>query len=147
MSRSVAGYLIDASWRKRGRNLRYGISSYVLSPDFKTDVGFVRRTDQRRTNGNISYRWWPETWLISWGSSARYGRSYTFDGVLEDEDRQIGVDFLFTNNVAFNTEVSRDKERFGGIDFDKTRYRFFGIMSTSRLVGFAVSYNFGDQIF
>ena len=110
-------------------------------------MGFVRRTDQRRANGNISYRWWPQTWLISWGPSARYGRSYAFDGVLEDEDRQIGVDFSFTNNLAFNTEVSRDMERFGGIDFDKTRYRLFGRMNTSRLFGFAVGYNLGDQIF
>ena len=143
----TTGYLVDASLRKRGRNLRYGISSNALSPDFKTDVGFVRRTDQRRANGNISYRWWPETWLISWGPSARYGRSYAFDGVLEDEDRQIGVNFSFTNNLAFNTEVSRDMERFGGIDFDKTRYRLFGRMNTSRLFGFALGYNFGDQIF
>ena len=66
---------------------------------------------------------------------------------MEDEDRQIGVDFSFTNNLAFNTEVSRDMERFGGIDFDKTRYRLFGRMNTSRLFGFAVGYNLGDQIF
>jgi hypothetical protein len=142
----TTGYLVDVSMRKRGRNLDYGIFSYALSPDFKTDVGFVRRTGVRRIGGNTSYTWWPENWLISWGPSVRYGRNYDFDGILVDEERQVGVDFQFQNNFGFNTEVSRDMERFGGIDFDKTRYRTFVRWNASRVWGFGMGYNFGDQI-
>ena len=142
----TTGYLLDAFLRKRGRNLSYGFGSYALSPDFQTDIGFVRRTDLRRTSGNVSYRWWPETWLISWGPELRYGRNYDFNGVLVDDERQIGVDFSFANNLGFRTEVSRDVERFGGLNFIKTRYRSFGRVNTSRLWGFGLGYNFGDQI-
>ena len=44
-----SGFLLDASFRKSGRNLSYVFAHYALSPDFETDVGFVRRTDQRST--------------------------------------------------------------------------------------------------
>ena len=60
------GYFYDFNLRKAGRNVSYSLISNAISPDLRTDVGFVRRTDQRQTLGNISYRWWPETWLISW---------------------------------------------------------------------------------
>ena len=143
----TTGFLVDAFLRKRGRNLSYGFGSYALSPDFQTDVGFVRRTDLRRASGNVSYRWWPEAWLISWGPQVRYGRNYDFNGILVDDERQVGVDFAFANNLGFNTEVSHDMERFGGVDFDKTRYRLFGRVNTSRVWGFGIGYNFGDQIF
>ena len=110
----TTGYLVDASLRKRGRNLSYGISSYALSPDFKTDVGFVRRTDERRGFGNISYRWWPESWLINWGPRFSYARSYRFDGILQDENAQVGVNFSFAKNINLSANVNRDMERFGG---------------------------------
>ena len=59
------GYFYDFNLRKAGRNVSYSLISNAISPDLRTDVGFVRRTDQRQSLGNISYRWWPET-----GSSA-----------------------------------------------------------------------------
>ena len=49
------GHLIDVNFRKTGRNLSYFASGYDLSPDFQTDVGFVRRVDQRRLDGGGSY--------------------------------------------------------------------------------------------
>ena len=59
-------------FRKRGRSLSYSLDAYALSPDFKTDVGFVRRTDERRVGGQVQYQWWPQHWLISWGPEVRY---------------------------------------------------------------------------
>ena len=41
------GYALDFGFRKRGRNLNYSVDAFALSPDFKTDVGFVRRTDHQ----------------------------------------------------------------------------------------------------
>ena len=143
----TTGHLIDASLRKRGRNLSYGITSYALSPDFKTDVGFVRRTDERRGFGNISYRWWPESWLINWGPRVSYSRSYQFDGILQDERAQVGVNFAFAKSINLAASVNRDMERFGGINFYKTRYSFGGPVNTSRRIGFGAFFNRGDQIF
>ena len=143
----TTGHLLNASFRKAGRNLSYFFAGYSLSPDFQTDVGFVRRTDQRSMFSNVSYRWWPENWIISWGPEVRYRRSYNFDGILEDENADAGFNLALTNNIQFDATASRDMERFGGIDFFKTRYRFFGVVSASRRFSFGLGGNGGDQIF
>ena len=143
----TSGYLLNASFRKAGRNLSYILAHYALSPDFKTNVGFVRRTDQQTTFSLLSYQWWPEHWLISWGPNFNYMRGYNFDRVLEDEQVRAGLNFSFTNNIRFDAAVNRDMERFGGSDFFKTRYRLMGVVSASRRYAFGVGANGGDQIF
>ena len=143
----TSGYLLDASLDKIGRNLSYTLAHYALSPDFRTDVGFVRRTDQRATFGTMLYRWWPEHWLISWGPSLDYMRGHNFAGVLEDQQVRGGLNFSFANNVRFDANVSREMERFGGIDFFKTRYSYMGVISASRAYSFGVGADGGNQIF
>ena len=143
----ATGHMFDLNFRKSGRNLSYSAFAYELSPEFQTDVGFVRRVDQRRAQGRVSYNWWPQHWLISWGPQFEYGRNYNFDGILEDENREVGLNFNFARNLRFGIDINRDMERFGGIDFDKTRYRVGGNINTSRLVSFGGGFNWGDEIF
>ena len=143
----ATGHFAQVFFQKNGRNLSYLIGSYGLSPDLKTDVGFVSRTDEQRSHVRVSYRWWPETWLISWGPQLNYARNYDFDGILQDENAQVGVNFSFAKSINFSANVNRDMERFGGIDFYKTRYRFGGPVNTSRRIGFGAFFNTGDQIF
>ena len=143
----TSGHMIDVNFRKTGRNLSYFASGYDLSPDFRTDVGFVRRVDQRRVDGGGSYTWWPQNWLISWGPQVNYGRNWNFDGVLEDENRQAGVNFNFARNISFAIGYNRDMERFGAIDFDKNRYQSFVRVSTSSIFSVGAGFNWGDQIF
>ena len=143
----TSGHLLNANIRKTGRNLGYLVAAYSLSPDFKTDVGFVRRTDQRWLYSELVYRWWPESWLVSWGPRLRYNRGHNFEGLREDEQASAGVNFAFADNINFNTDFSRDMERFGGIDFYKSRYRFFAVVSRIRQFSFGLGGNGGDQIF
>ncbi len=143
----TSGYLLDASFRKDGRNLSYMLAHYALSPDFKTDVGFVRRTNQRFSFTSLSYRWWPESWLINWGPEIRYHRSYSFKGPLDDENASVGLRASFANNIRLDGDLGREMERFGGIDFWKNRYQFMGVVSSSRLFSYGVGGSGGDQIF
>ena len=143
----TSGHLVDIAFRRSGRNLSYTVASYAVSPDFKTDVGFVRRTDLRRTLGNVSYRWWPESWIVNWGPRVSYARNWDFAGVLIDENAQLGVNVSFAKNINLNANVSRDMERFAGINFRKTRYSVGGPVNTSRRIGFGLFFNTGDQIF
>ena len=143
----TSGYLLNASLQKTGRNLSYAFGWYNLSPDFATDVGFVERTDQRWALGNVSYLWWPETWLVNWGPRATYSRGYNFGGILEDEDASAGLEFAFAKNITFSADVDRVLERFGGIDFFKNRFSSFTTVSTSRRIAFGMAFNRGDQIF
>ena len=143
----TSGHLLNANIRKSGRNLSYLVAGYSLSPDFKTDVGFVRRTDQRWLFSEMAYRWWPESWIVSWGPRLRYTRGHNFDGILEDQQASMGVNMTFTDGINFNANVDRAMERFGGIDFFKTRYRFFSVVSRIRQFSFGLGGNGGDQVF
>ena len=51
--------MADVGFRKQGRNVNFGVSHWQVSPDFGTDVGFVRRVDIRQTNVSGGYTWWP----------------------------------------------------------------------------------------
>jgi hypothetical protein len=141
------GHVYDASIRDNGRNLSWFAAAYEISPDFDTEVGFVRRIDQRRTQGNISYRWWPENWIINWGPRLSYGRNWNFDDVLEDENAGLRVNVDFVRSIRFNVAVDRDMERFGGVDFFKTGYSIGGGVNTSRVFSIGGNYSTGDQVF
>ena len=141
------GYLLDAGFRKRGRNLSYSLDASALSPDFKTDVGFVRRTDMRRYDGSVQYQWWPQHWVISWGPEVRIGRNYNFDQVLEDENVSTRLSANFAKNIRYSFNVNQDLERFEGVNFHKRRYGMFGNISTSRLIGVGAGFSWGDQIY
>ena len=141
------GHVYDASISDNGRNLSWFTAAFEISPDFDTEVGFVRRVDQRRVLGNVSYRWWPEHWIINWGPRLNYGRNWNFDDVLEDENASLGINLNFAKNIRFNTDVSRDMERFGGIDFFKTEYSIGGGVNTSRAFSIGGNYSTGDRIF
>lgn len=144
---SAGGHLYDIDFRKTGRNLSYFIATFGISPDFRTDAGFIRRRDQRRTFGNASYQWWPQNLVINWGPQFDYGRTYDYDGQLQDENARLRLDTRFSRNINANTSVSRDLERYGGIDFWKTRYSVGGGVNTSRSYQVGFGFDTGDQIF
>ena len=140
------GHVFDVNITQDGRNLDWSVGTYEITPGFDTDVGFVRRNDQRRASGNISYRWFPLNWILDWGPRFSYGRNWDFDGVLEDEDSRLRVNFSLTRNLRANADASRDMERFGGIDFIKHRYGFGGGVN-NRTFSVNASLDAGDQIF
>ena len=142
----TSGSMFDGGYRNNGRNLSYNVSAYQIDPDFDTEVGFIRRRDIRRVSSSVGYRWWPESWLINWGPEFSYSRNWNFEDVLEDEEAQLRLRMSFARNLSFNGDIRREMERFGGINFDKTRYSVGGNVNTSRIVSFGGGYNWGDQV-
>jgi hypothetical protein len=141
-----AGDMLDVSYRKEGRNVSYSAMHFSISPGFRTDTGFVRRVDERRTGINGSYRWWPEHWIRSFGPRADYSRNYNFAGTLQDEQFGVGGNFNFARNINFNVNYDRDMERYNGLNFEKTRLGFGGGVNTSRKISFGGFFNRGDEI-
>jgi hypothetical protein len=140
------GTVLDVSFRKDGRNLGYSLSHYSLDPDFRTDLGFIRRVDVRRTAAQLEYRFWPEGRVVSWGPEARYSRTYDFAGVLQDEQTRLDLGVNFRNNIRVDASIDRDMERFEGVDFWKTEFGVGGRVDVSRSIAFGGSYNAGDEI-
>jgi hypothetical protein len=143
---SLSGPVVELDFRSRGRNLGYGLAYSRIDPEFRSLSGFIPRVDMRQTTANASYRWWPEQSLVTWGPTFSYLRNYNHEGILEDEQIQGQVDFEFRNNVRVTGTVSRDLERFGGIDFEKTGYSVFGLISR-RVVSLVAGANWGDGVF
>ena len=142
----LGGPIVEFDLSRQARNLSYGVSHSSIDPGFRTATGFVPRVDIRRTDANIAYRWWPEGTLISWGPSFTYLRNYNHAGVLEDEQFRGDANFEFARNMRFSGGISRDLERFGGIDFHKTGYSFFGLIS-GRILSIVGGFNGGDGVF
>jgi hypothetical protein len=140
------GPMFDLNLRKEGRHLVYEVRHTRLHPEFGTDLGFIRRVDQKQTNASVSYRFWPESWIINWEPRFSYERNYDYQGVLQDEGIWSRLNVTFANNVTAFVNVNRDMERYRNVDFWKTRYNLGANVNTSRRVGLGFTYWTGDQI-
>jgi hypothetical protein len=140
------GYFYDFNLRKAGRNLSYSLISNAISPDLRTDVGFVRRTDQRQSLANVSYRWWPGNWIVNWAPRLSHSRNYQFNGTLQEEQNGAIASFTFAKNITAEGGINRDMERYRDIDFWKTRVAVGVRAATSRRLTLTASWNGGDQI-
>ena len=141
------GHVAYMNFRRSGRNLSGWVAAWQVSPDFGTDVGFIRRTDERRVMANARYRFWPQSWIINWGPEVRVGRNWDFGGQLQDENVQLGMELNFARNVDLNVDVERDMERFRGIDFEKQKVSLRGRVGSSRTISFGGRLGMGDEIY
>ncbi len=140
------GHVLDASIRQNGRNVSWWASAYEISPNFGTDVGFVRRTDERRLNGNVSYRFWPEGRIINWGPRINVSRNWDFDGAVQDKRLGFGLNFSLANNIRLSGNYDREMERYRDIAFEKSRFSANVNVNTSRTFSFGANFRVGDQV-
>ena len=142
----LGGAILEVDFARQARNLTYSLAHSSIDPDVRTGTGFIPRVDIRRTDANVGYRWWPEGRLISWGPSFTYLRNYSHLGDLEDEQFRGDVNFEFVRSIRLSGGINRDLERYGGIDFRKTGYSFFGVVS-GRVLSVVGGFNGGDGIY
>ena len=140
------GQLFDASWRLNSRHWSASIFAYMLSPDFRHDLGFVRRVDQQRIFSRIGYTFRPEGTIVSWGPSLIYAWNQNYDHVLEDEEVRGGFRIQFARNISVNVDVRDEMERFRGINFQKRLMSLGGQINTSRRLSFGGYYRRGDEV-
>ena len=140
------GYFYDLNFRKSGRNLSYSLISNGISPDFRTDVGFVRRTDQRQSLASLSYRWWPANWIVSWAPRANHMRNYQFNRTLQDEENSGTVNVVFARNITLDAGLSHNLERYREVDFWKSRGFVEARVASSRRATIDVRIDRGDEI-
>ena len=140
------GHLYDLSWRLNSRHWSAFAVGYALSPDFRHDLGFVRRVDQQRIFTRLSYTFWPESAIVNWGPNIMYAWNQNYDQVLEDEELRGGFRVTFARNISFNLDVRDEMERFRGINFNKRALSLGGQINTSRRLSFGGYYRRGDEV-
>ena len=79
-------HILSSRIVQNSRNIRWTLFAFQVSPEFDTDVGFVRRRGYRNLTSDLGYQFWPENWMINWGPEISYTRNYDYEGVLQDEN-------------------------------------------------------------
>ena len=143
---SRQGQLVDLSYRLNSRHWNSFLALFTMSPDFRHDVGFVRRVDTKRLYSRLGYNFWPESWIVNWGPSIQYGRNHNFANDLDDEDVRLGFTARFARNISFNTDVREEMERYRGIRFHKRTVSVGGQVNTSRKLAVGGYYRQGDEV-
>ena len=142
---ALGGPAVEADLTHQGRHLGYGLAYTSIDPEFRTDSGFLPRFDLKQTAVDVSYRFWPESTLMTWGPTLTYLRLYDHAGTLQNEQLQSETSFQFRNNISFNGTVSRNLERYRSVDFQQTGYGLYGVISARKLSIFG-GFNGGDGI-
>ena len=140
------GQMFDLNYRLNSRHWSGWVSAYTLSPDFRHDVGFVRRTDMQQVFSRIGYTFWPESWVQNWGPSFNYSRNHSFDSILQDEDFRVGFNATFARNISVNVDLRDEMERYLGTDFHKRAVSIGGQVNTSRRLSVGGYYRRGDEV-
>jgi hypothetical protein len=140
------GWASTVSIRQEGRNWRWQNFTETVSPDFKNQLTFVQRVDQIKSMPNISYRFWPESWVLNWGPSFAVPNTFDFAGVLQDVSYNPGVSFSFARNVSVTATYNRQMERFRDVDYRKHSWSASGTVNSSRVISFSANYGDGDEI-
>lgn len=140
------GYLTQVNLNHSGRNLDWNMTALDYSPDFTTRMGFLRRVDVRKMEGNVSWTEFRNDRIVSWTPRLQYERAYNHDGVQIDEKVEAGLNVRFARNINVRFNTAQEMERFGGVDFDKRRYSTGGDANFSRRVSFGGDWNWGDGV-
>jgi hypothetical protein len=141
------GWATEGSIRQEARNLRWAMIANAISPDFSNALSFVQRNNQISLMPQLSYRWWPSTWILNWGPSFNPSQLWDFDGVLQNSTRyNPGVSFTFAKNVTFNANLSRSMERFREVSYEKHNWSVSGNVNSSRRISFSWNYSDGDEV-
>ena len=142
-----SGWATEGTVRQNSRNLNWGAVTTWMSPEFASQLSFVRRVNTIENRYNVSYRWWPETWIRNWGPAYNFGWLHDYDKVLQNRtDWNPSVSFTFAKNINVTTGVARTMERYRDIEFHKTTWSASGSVNTSQKILLSASVNNGDEI-
>jgi hypothetical protein len=110
----LAGPAYQAYIYRSGRQFSYQANYEDYSPNFRTAVGFVRRTDVRSLNQNISYSFRPEgKFLISWGPSVFSNHLWDHDGLRVDGTvgARLNIELIGSTFIGFFNGSNRERLR------------------------------------
>ena len=146
--REGPGYL--ASLAYGGRHFSYGSSYTDFSPDFRSQLGFVRRVDVRQMGHNATYFWQPgNRRLLSFGPSLSVGGNWDRHGRLQDLNTYLDFAMHFVGPTGFTVSrydayeffVDRGfRQRITGITFYTNRLKWLSLAG-SHHQGTAINYS------
>ncbi len=116
------GYLYgsnqDASVEGDGRRFTFVSQYQDISPNFRTETGFVRRVDIRRLNNYYHFYFRPEKkHLVFWGPEMSAERIWDHSGTGVEYNWNGDVVFSYRNNVLFAPIIGIESDTLRPVDF------------------------------
>ncbi|MGH7451426.1 MAG: DUF5916 domain-containing protein, partial [bacterium] len=130
-----------------GRHLEYFGRYLDFSPDFRTQIGFVKRVDIRQTEHRAKYRWRPENGPIKkFGPEVQALYNWNRQGQLQNWE--IYAEFQFELNGQTELKGSRTEayELFENLDFRKHTNTISLSTEWLKWLSLAAAYNWGTDV-
>lgn len=153
---TLAGPAYYAELRREGRQFTQSTEFLDFSPGFRTDAGFVTRTNIRSLSQEATYLFRPEgDYLISWGPSLEARGIWDHSGTRLDWEIEGEIEWEFTRQTEFGFEWTSGRERlrpqdFGGLvlnrDYSRRTQEFFFSSQYVPEVNLSLEYSFGREI-
>jgi hypothetical protein len=103
---------------RSGRKLSYNINYTDIGGDFRSQLGFVPRTDIRQATEFAALRWRPKTGPVqSFGPNSFVQGTWDRDGVLQDWTVRYPFEIAFKGQSGLFVRHTESMERFEGIEF------------------------------
>ena len=112
------GYLAELA--RDGRNLDWLTRYTDLSPDFRSQLGHVKRVDIRQVEQEVKYRWRPKHGVVTkYGPTVSGLYNTDHEGRLQDWSAYGEFKIDFTRNTSFKVGHTESFERFDETGFRK----------------------------
>lgn len=108
----------DANINRNSRIFSYSADYTDIGRDFRTELGFVPRTDIRQATQFVNYRWRPKTGLFTaFGPNSFLQGTWDHTGQLQDWTVRYPFEFDFRAQSNIFIRRQQSMERFSGIEF------------------------------
>lgn len=102
------------------RKVQYQTTYTDISPGFRSDLGFIPRTDIRELKNTLGYKWWREKkGLINYGPSFTLLRNWNRAGQVQDWEIDASWNMEFVRLTTLKVTRSEAYELFQGHGFRK----------------------------
>ena len=147
-SDNFAGGAYAVSYTHSTRSHNWYLDYQQITPDFRSDLGFMFQVDYRNISGGLSRLWYRKPG--SWFSRIGIGSSYTLE---KDHDNNLlfkalvfQLNYTGPLQTFFNVTGNIGKRGFRGLEFDENYiYAELGFIPSNTLA-FMVTTTYGDQI-
>jgi hypothetical protein len=143
----LSGSTYFAELAHESRHVEYFGHYLDFSPDFRSQLGYVKRVDVRQTEHRAKYRWRPESGpFVKFGPSLRTLFNWDRQGRLQDRELELSFDMDLHGKTALELSHSQAYELFEDRGFRK---RATGIsLSTEwfKWLSISTAYNWGTDV-
>ena len=113
------GAALSAMYQHASRHWFWYGQYQDLSPEFRSDAGFVPRVDTRTSEGSVGRRFWGDAgrWFTRFDAAVRGSVTYDYSGTLTDADVFPAVDYLGPYQTAVQFGAHQQTVRYRDVEY------------------------------